>query len=428
MSKRYFYALAAIWMWVISPCAGEVKWIREDLRKAFEEAKKQQKFVMVDVVADWCAPCKLMDKTTWRDEAVIRAIDSLKLVPVKVDGDKPEGEKTLARYKIRGFPTLLFLDADGSELSRKVGFDPEADFVALIKAALKDTRPEKEIRAAIERDPSDAVSLSSLAARIMHMEDEVAMKERASLLARAYAADADNSKGVGAQAMVDRIAMAIPLLLQVVRARTNLDRLDQSGWLLGVAWGDRQDPQMPKRLSALKGSVVDIALSVERDIAAQLREAMAAAEKFQKPDANIEELLGPFMRPPGAPSPAPGIEDALYNFAASVTSSPEALNEIAFRNYSKQRELPAAEAMARKALAGAPGNTNIMDTLAHILFSVGKREEALKLQREAVSAAKREKSPNLEQLETSLKSLEEGKLDQLDAAPAPAAGIPLRAE
>jgi thiol-disulfide isomerase/thioredoxin len=399
--------------------AGEVNWFEGGLPKALKVAKAQKRFVMVDVFAEWCGPCKQMDKTVWKDAKVIKALDELKLVPVKVDGDRMPGAEELKRYRVNSFPTLLFLDAEGNEVGRMVGYNSAGDYAALLKKALRDTRPEKELRAVLEKNPGDAAALFTLSQRLRFDDREATRKERLSLLDRAFQADSDNAKEVGAQALVDRVSMALAAVGSLSYMKEIVAGADASSWIFGFAWGDSQNPEIPAKWSAVKKAAEDFFRSLDRDLSSQLVVAARAAGSFKSPDANPEALFEMSMRMPGTVAPLPETEIAANDLAALVSNDPEVLNNVAFSNYQKQRNLPESEAMIRRALAASAGNANAMDTLAHVLYSLGKKEEALKVQREAVAAAKKANAPNVQQLEESLKSLEAGILDQLDKGVVP---------
>ena len=52
--------------------ADEIYWFK-DLEKASEAALKENKIMMVDFWADWCAACKVMDEDVYPDAEVHRA-------------------------------------------------------------------------------------------------------------------------------------------------------------------------------------------------------------------------------------------------------------------------------------------------------------------------------------------------------------------
>jgi thioredoxin-like negative regulator of GroEL len=95
--------------------AGEVpvSWLT-DTGAATAAASESGKPMLIDVWAIWCEPCKLMEATTYRDERVVRTIGDF--VPLKVDADA--NEAFLERYEVVAFPTTLFLDGAGREITR----------------------------------------------------------------------------------------------------------------------------------------------------------------------------------------------------------------------------------------------------------------------------------------------------------------------
>lgn len=75
--------------------------------------------VLVDLWAEWCAPCLVVAPLLKR---LIEEYDGrIKLAKVEVDED--ENMKLAGRYKVRGFPTVLLI-IDGDEVARFSGAKP----------------------------------------------------------------------------------------------------------------------------------------------------------------------------------------------------------------------------------------------------------------------------------------------------------------
>ncbi|HEY3350204.1 MAG TPA: thioredoxin fold domain-containing protein [Thermoanaerobaculia bacterium] len=110
------------------PAAVHVPFVEgKPFAEVLRRAKAEGKPVMLDVVAAWCGPCKIMDKTTFADAGVV-AWSKKSVVPARVDAEKGEGRKVSARYQAFSFPTVVFLDGDGNEIDRLVGAYQAADF------------------------------------------------------------------------------------------------------------------------------------------------------------------------------------------------------------------------------------------------------------------------------------------------------------
>lgn len=119
-----------------------------DLAKAQETAKKEKKMVLLDFTgSDWCPPCKAIHaKVLTSPEFSAFAKSNLVLVELDFPKTKEQPEalkaanKELAKkYEIRGFPTIIVLDADGKEVFRKVGYGgtSAADYVAELEKLKK---------------------------------------------------------------------------------------------------------------------------------------------------------------------------------------------------------------------------------------------------------------------------------------------------
>ncbi len=88
-----------------------------DLTEAMSQAKAQNKRIMMDVGGEWCVWCLRMDKFM-QGNAQIRDTVAADYVWVKVNySDENKNADFLAQYpKIKGYPHLFVLDADGKLL------------------------------------------------------------------------------------------------------------------------------------------------------------------------------------------------------------------------------------------------------------------------------------------------------------------------
>ncbi len=90
---------------------------RTDFKKAREIAAKQKKPILLRFTAEWCPPCQVMNRSVFPREAVQKALAD-RVVPVLVDIDEQKNEELAPRYKVRGIPALVLIDADGEVLDR----------------------------------------------------------------------------------------------------------------------------------------------------------------------------------------------------------------------------------------------------------------------------------------------------------------------
>jgi hypothetical protein len=107
-------------------------------KDAFAQARREHKFVLLDLQAVWCHWCHVMDATTYRDPRVVTLLND-RYVTVKVDQDaRPD---LASRYEDYGWPATVIYAADGTEIVKKQGYiEPDA-MVRLLIAVMADPSP-----------------------------------------------------------------------------------------------------------------------------------------------------------------------------------------------------------------------------------------------------------------------------------------------
>ncbi|HEC07449.1 MAG TPA: DUF255 domain-containing protein, partial [Thiolapillus brandeum] len=113
--KKAFLSLLFLPLLSMALADGSVPW-KDWSDAAFDQAKAENKLVLVDLSAEWCAYCKKMDATTWQDAKVLAAIEQ-DYVPIQIVDEK--ALELAERYRQYGRPAVIIMDAEGKELMRK---------------------------------------------------------------------------------------------------------------------------------------------------------------------------------------------------------------------------------------------------------------------------------------------------------------------
>jgi thioredoxin-like negative regulator of GroEL len=113
---------------------------------ALSKSKLENRPVLVDVYASWCGPCHVLEKSVLATPEAAKATKSYLLV--KVDGEGAEGQELAKKYHVVGYPTLLFLRPDGTEIDRLFEVPTLPEFVEAAKDLLagKGTLEDAEAR------------------------------------------------------------------------------------------------------------------------------------------------------------------------------------------------------------------------------------------------------------------------------------------
>jgi hypothetical protein len=128
--------------------AASIQWFDGDVNAAFARAAAEGKPVLLYWGAVWCPPCHELKATVFSRPDFI---EKMKLfVPVYIDGDAPGAQKLGDEFHVSGYPSMVVLRADRTEIARINGGMDLAQYAEVLDLVLGDVRPVMQIMASLK--------------------------------------------------------------------------------------------------------------------------------------------------------------------------------------------------------------------------------------------------------------------------------------
>lgn len=108
--------------------------------QALAKAKQENKKLMVDCYTLWCGPCRYMATNIFPNDT-LGAYMNEHFVCMKLDMEHGEGPERNKTFNVKAYPTFIFFDADGKEMSRFEGMAMQDDFQKRCERILKGEAP-----------------------------------------------------------------------------------------------------------------------------------------------------------------------------------------------------------------------------------------------------------------------------------------------
>jgi thioredoxin-related protein len=139
------------------------------------KAKAEKKLVFLDAYASWCGPCKKLSNSTFPDPEV-GAFFNQHFVNAKIDMEKGEGVELSEKYKVAAFPTLIFLDSNGVEVHRAMGYLSPEQLIEVGKKAINPATQSGTMKRRYEEGDRDPAFVREYLASLSEMEDPMAFE------------------------------------------------------------------------------------------------------------------------------------------------------------------------------------------------------------------------------------------------------------
>lgn len=87
---------------------------------ALKKAQLEGKLVFVDAYTTWCGPCKWLANEVFPNEE-LGDFYNKNFISIQLDMEKGEGIEFARKYSVKGYPTLIYFDENGKEVHRLLG-------------------------------------------------------------------------------------------------------------------------------------------------------------------------------------------------------------------------------------------------------------------------------------------------------------------
>ncbi|MEM1124821.1 MAG: thioredoxin family protein [Bacteroidota bacterium] len=135
--KNYILLLSLFYCFRLTAQEAGIKFLEAEFGEVLALAELEGKLVFLDAYTDWCKPCKKMDKEVFSQKKVADFYNE-HFVSVKINMEKGEGLGLAEKYYIFAYPSLLFVNYDGTVAHRFAGYQDQDGLLALGDKALGD--------------------------------------------------------------------------------------------------------------------------------------------------------------------------------------------------------------------------------------------------------------------------------------------------
>lgn len=371
-----------------------------------EKAKKENKYLFVDCFTTWCGPCKYMASTIFPQEKVGTFFNK-NFVNVKVQFDKTkedseeikswyaDADAINAAYKIQAYPTFLIFSPNGELVHRIVGGGEAGAFIAKAEKALN---PETQYYTLLKKYEAGNASPETLK-QLAFIAEEAYDQGNAAKLSAAYLATqtdlytkdnleflgkfTQNSKSKGFQLMLKE-----PGKVDAVLGKGKSNKI-----LSGVILQEEIYPHL-RKASANLDSLITLAKSKYPTVDLSKSTELLQVQFYQntKNWPKFQSSVLAYMKKYGTE-----VEGSMLNsFAWTV-----------FENCEDAECVASAMAWSKRSVEDTQSKEPaFLDTYANLLYKMGKKEEAITMQKKAIELVPAAEKANYQ---TTLDKMQKGE-------------------
>jgi thiol-disulfide isomerase/thioredoxin len=112
-----------------------IRFIEKPWQEIVAMAKKENKLIFLDAFASWCGPCKWMAANMFTNDTIADYYNRT-FICASIDMEKGEGISLSRKFRVRAYPSLIFINADENMVHEKVGAPQKvSDYIDIAKVA-----------------------------------------------------------------------------------------------------------------------------------------------------------------------------------------------------------------------------------------------------------------------------------------------------
>ncbi|WP_232309894.1 thioredoxin family protein [Roseateles depolymerans] len=368
-----------------------------DIDRAFQQAAAEKKPVLLYWGAKWCPPCNQLKATLFNRADFIE--QSRAFVAVHIDGDNPGAQRLGARFKVRGYPTMILFNNQRQELTRLPGEADAAQVLQVLQLGLARGRPVKAVLADAQAGRKLSASEWKLLGFYGWDTDEqqlVPASQRPALLARLAQAsqgvDDDTSTRLWLKALASAGEGGQPpkadaalraridkVLADPAASRVQVDVIANSADDIAVALAPTAGPDRQALITRLDAALKRFQADATLSRADRLQALLARVElaRLDQPKTELRPKLDPALLAEVKAAAARTDQEATdgYERQAVITSAAHVLGRAGLWTDS--------DALLKASLAKSHSPYYLMSYLGGNARKQGRTEEALRWYEEA---------------------------------------------
>jgi len=394
-------------------------------QEVLQRAKKENKYVFVDCYATGCSPCNWMEKEVYSVDSVGTFMNERFIsVRVQMDTNRQDtneirqwysaGHDLKTKYDIGTYPSYLFFDPDGQAVHKDMGGKNIKEFLSMTRAAM-DSRQQYYTLLAEYRKNNLSYRLMPVLADAAQRAGQDSISKRVGLYYIHHYLETLPAEQLWTQENIffvcsysSYIGIADSIFQLYYFNRANIDAVMHeehfSDRLINyVLYRDEVKPSIEKAVNVAaepQWHQIKKRMAKKFDVLYVNKNILQSRVEYYKVKGRWGEYIKYFLQAREM--------DGIESWQAKIGNAYFLLNNDAFEVFkydNNKRELKKALSWVNRALAASDRpDPQVMDTKANLLYKLGKKAEALTLEKKSHALSPKDKdiTANYEKMKNNL--------------------------